>query len=133
MSWPSGSRRRTRWSGHGTDSDLFTFDLLSYLVIADYLLRVCGIPAETTEQVVSFEALGRQFWKTPSNGSLEPRHLPQCSQEPGLCLSALFPHPLREESGIILEDSEAFGTKVLNCFRSYLAPRREYEEFLSYE
>uniref|UniRef100_A0A1I7WGU2 TPX2_importin domain-containing protein n=1 Tax=Heterorhabditis bacteriophora TaxID=37862 RepID=A0A1I7WGU2_HETBA len=30
MSWRSGSRRRTRWSGHGTDPGLSVFDLLSY-------------------------------------------------------------------------------------------------------
>uniref|UniRef100_A0A1I7WM45 Transposase n=1 Tax=Heterorhabditis bacteriophora TaxID=37862 RepID=A0A1I7WM45_HETBA len=64
--------------------------------------------------MVSFDAMGRQVWKTPRNVSLlvflEPRRLPQCSLEPGHWLSALLPTPLREESGIILDASEAFGT-----------------------
>uniref|UniRef100_A0A1I7WL21 Uncharacterized protein n=1 Tax=Heterorhabditis bacteriophora TaxID=37862 RepID=A0A1I7WL21_HETBA len=32
MSWPSGSRRHIRRSGHGTDPALSIFDLLSYSV-----------------------------------------------------------------------------------------------------
>uniref|UniRef100_A0A1I7WG35 Uncharacterized protein n=1 Tax=Heterorhabditis bacteriophora TaxID=37862 RepID=A0A1I7WG35_HETBA len=35
LPWPSGSRRRRRWSGHGTDP-----------LIADYLLCECALPAE---------------------------------------------------------------------------------------
>uniref|UniRef100_A0A1I7WM46 Uncharacterized protein n=1 Tax=Heterorhabditis bacteriophora TaxID=37862 RepID=A0A1I7WM46_HETBA len=77
---------------------------------------------QTTEAKVSFNALRRQVWKTPSNVSLlvsfslyfqvflEPRRLPQCSLEPGHWLSALLPTPLQEESGIILDASEAFST-----------------------
>uniref|UniRef100_A0A1I7X186 Uncharacterized protein n=1 Tax=Heterorhabditis bacteriophora TaxID=37862 RepID=A0A1I7X186_HETBA len=38
LSWPSGSGRRVEWTGHGTEPGLFSFSLLSYLVIADYLL-----------------------------------------------------------------------------------------------
>uniref|UniRef100_A0A1I7XRH4 Transposase n=1 Tax=Heterorhabditis bacteriophora TaxID=37862 RepID=A0A1I7XRH4_HETBA len=70
--------------------------------MADHLLCVSAIPTEvrnrlrcgfrlfmgqpqTTEPMISFDALGRCVWKTPRNGFLEP----QCSEEPGLCLSAL--------------------------------------------
>uniref|UniRef100_A0A1I7X4J0 Uncharacterized protein n=1 Tax=Heterorhabditis bacteriophora TaxID=37862 RepID=A0A1I7X4J0_HETBA len=60
LSWRSGSHRRVRWSGYGTDRGLFVFGLLSYL------------------------------------GFLEPRPLPQCSEEPGPCLMALSPPLLWE-------------------------------------
>uniref|UniRef100_A0A1I7XIR6 Anoctamin n=1 Tax=Heterorhabditis bacteriophora TaxID=37862 RepID=A0A1I7XIR6_HETBA len=46
LSWPSGSRRRVRWSGRSTEPALYIFELLSYLVIADYLLCLSAIPAE---------------------------------------------------------------------------------------
>uniref|UniRef100_A0A1I7WJZ4 Secreted protein n=1 Tax=Heterorhabditis bacteriophora TaxID=37862 RepID=A0A1I7WJZ4_HETBA len=65
--------------------------------------------------MVSFGALG---WAFLSRGI--------CLSAPmsrGVSLCALLPHPLWEESGIILDASEAFGTQVLNCFRSLPAPR----------
>uniref|UniRef100_A0A1I7WK22 DUF772 domain-containing protein n=1 Tax=Heterorhabditis bacteriophora TaxID=37862 RepID=A0A1I7WK22_HETBA len=92
-----------RWDGNGTDPALFTFDLLSYLVIADYLLCVCGIPAEVRNRLkwgfrlflgqtaddgandrfrcpwtASLED-SEQFFLSILQGFLEQRHLPQCS------------------------------------------------------
>uniref|UniRef100_A0A1I7XVL4 Uncharacterized protein n=1 Tax=Heterorhabditis bacteriophora TaxID=37862 RepID=A0A1I7XVL4_HETBA len=53
MSWPSGSRRRTRWSGHGTDPALSNFDLLVLNNSQSFMVRM------TTR--VSFFGLQKPF------------------------------------------------------------------------
>uniref|UniRef100_A0A1I7WXS3 Ig-like domain-containing protein n=1 Tax=Heterorhabditis bacteriophora TaxID=37862 RepID=A0A1I7WXS3_HETBA len=72
LSWPSGSHRRVRWSGHGTDRGLFLFGLLSYLVIADNLLCVCTHPAEVRNRLKSgFRLFVKQIEVDRSTGEFQ--------------------------------------------------------------
>uniref|UniRef100_A0A1I7X0U4 Ig-like domain-containing protein n=1 Tax=Heterorhabditis bacteriophora TaxID=37862 RepID=A0A1I7X0U4_HETBA len=128
LSWPSGSGRRVEWTGHGTEPGLVSFSLLSYLVIADYLLCQSAHPAEVRNRLkLGFRLLVKQIavdrsigtfrctWTVSLEDSEECKFnggffslffraflsrgfasalsragaLPQRSQEPGLCLSAL--------------------------------------------
>uniref|UniRef100_A0A1I7WBT0 Pkinase_fungal domain-containing protein n=1 Tax=Heterorhabditis bacteriophora TaxID=37862 RepID=A0A1I7WBT0_HETBA len=98
-SWPSGSRRHLRWIGHGTDPNPNVFGLLSYLVIADYLLCVSAIPAEVRKRLKwGFRLFEKQTADDRADGkfrftgrvSLEDSEESKFGfVEPGLCLSAL--------------------------------------------